>query len=489
MSVTDSRVLHGDCIELMRTLPDNSVDAVVTDPPYGLSFMGKKWDYDVPSVEVWAECLRVLKPGGHLLAFAGTRTQHRMAVRIEDAGFEIRDMIAWVYGSGFPKSLDVSKAIAKRAGGALAAREAVAFMRARREELGLSRVEFERRIFGRSDGNVRNWEEGISIPAPGLWAGIKRAMALDVTPFDADMERGDEEVGRDGGSYGYQQSGDRWEKERILREPATEAAKQWQGWGTALKPALEPITVARKPLEGTVAENVLAHGTGALNIDGCRVLTDDDLNGGRYSDNKQSDDGNSYERGINERSDRDYVQPAGRWPANLIHDGSDEVVGLFPDAKAGVAVRSNSGGNTFGGNNPKPAMEDMGYGDTGSAARFFYCAKASKADRDEGCDGLPLGDAPGSKRSNPAEGRSTALGAPRANHHPTVKPTALMRYLCRLVTPPGGTVLDTFMGSGSTGKAAKLEGFNFIGIEREAEYVSIAEARIAEVQRQLGLFA
>jgi site-specific DNA-methyltransferase (adenine-specific) len=289
-------LLHGDCLERLKELPDNSVDACVTDPPYGLSFMGKAWDYDVPTVDVWREVLRVLKPGGHLLAFAGTRTQHRMAVQIEDAGFEIRDMIAWVYGSGFPKSRNL-------------------------------------------DGD-------------------------------------------------------------------------WQGWGTALKPALEPITVARKPLTGTVATNVLEHSTGAINVDGCRV------------------------------GDR-----TGRWPANLIHDGSDEVVGLFPQAK-GATSNSSPSTNVGFTRGAKGLDKRSGYADDGSAARFFYCAKASKADRGDG------------------------------NSHPTVKPTELMRYLCRLVTPPGGVVLDPFMGSGSTGKAAVLEGFRFIGIEREAEYLEIARGRI-----------
>ena len=298
---------HGDCLEVLRTMGSDSVDAIVTDPPYGLAFMGKRWDYDVPSVDIWAECLRVLKPGGHLLAFAGTRTQHRMAVRIEDAGFEIRDMIAWVYGSGFPKSHNL-------------------------------------------DG-------------------------------------------------------------------------QHKGWGTALKPALEPITVARKPLVGTVAANVLEHGTGALNVDGCRV-----------------------------------GDASGRWPANLIHDGSEEVVGLFPVSKDGVAINRNRKPGTMNcwmGTRAGPVGPDIGYGGRGSSARFFYCAKASKADRGEG------------------------------NAHPTVKPTDLMRYLCRLVTPPGGLVLDPFMGSGSTGKAALLEGFQFIGIEREQQYRDIARARIKAAADEL----
>lgn len=379
-------IKHGDCLEVMRGMADNSVDAIVTDPPYGLSFMGKKWDYDVPSVEVWAECLRVLKPGGHLLAFAGTRTQHRMAVRIEDAGFEIRDMIAWVYGSGFPKSHSIGKAIDREAG--------------------------ERGAVGK-----RFVAAGGDLPSP----------------------------------------------ERNYDDPplVLEAAKQWQGWGTALKPALEPVTVARKPLVGTVAENVLAHGTGALNIDGCRVPVDPEADAAqlRTMSRSQRDGDDGWGMSTVSGDTPQVVRSDGRWPANLIHDGGEEVLACFPDTKGGVAVRRNSGGNTFGGDKPKPQMDDIGYGDSGSAARFFYCAKASKRDRDEG------------------------------NNHPTVKPTDLMRYLCRLVTPPGGTVLDPFMGSGSTGKAAKLEGLNFIGIEREAEYVAIAEARIAEAQRSLGLFA
>jgi len=413
-------LLHGDCLELLRTLPDNSVDAVVTDPPYGLSFMGKKWDYDVPSEDIWRECLRVLKPGGHLLAFAGTRTQHRMAVRIEDAGFEIRDMIAWVYGSGFPKSLDVSKAIDKEAG-------------AEREVVG-------EKITGRALGG-NNWREG-------------DAGGQEMIPITA---------------------------------PATDAAKQWHGWGTALKPALEPITVARKPLIGTVADNVLEHGTGALNVDGCRVGAE---NMSEQFNRDWKQDGTF---GNGKRASYGKQCPPGRWPANLIHDGSEEVVELFPDVKAGVAVRRNKGivasrgAVKFNGDDPANT-KDIGYGDTGSAARFFYCAKASKADRDEGCEGLEARE--GASTSNGGKagkvmtvGAASLRGEPIAppksrNHHPTVKPADLMRYLCRLVTPPGGVVLDPFMGSGSTGKAAILEGFRFIGCEREAEYLDIARARI-----------
>ena len=251
------------------------------------------------------------------------------------------------------------------------------------------------------------------------------------------------------------------------------------GFGTALKPSLEPITVARKPLSGTVAANVLEHGTGALNIDGCRVGRDaDDISGWSQSGSKASDNravsGGNYAREAKPDAD-------GRWPANLIHDGGEEILALFPETRGGVAVRRNSGGNTFGGDKPKPQMEDIGYGDSGSAARFFYCPKASKKDREEGLDGFAkkasgmVSNTSGQHMTRRDEGYQIPQ---RSNNHPTVKPTDLMRYLCRLVTPPGGVVLDPFMGSGSTGKAAMLEGFRFIGIEREAKYLAIAKARI-----------
>lgn len=373
--IGNATLYHGDCLDVLRELPDCSIDAVVTDPPYGLSFMGKRWDYDVPSVEVWAECLRVLKPGGHLLAFAGTRTQHRMAVRIEDAGFEIRDMIAWVYGSGFPKS--------------------------------------------------RNLED------------------------------------------------------------------EWNGWGTALKPALEPITVARKPLGGTVAENVLTHGTGALNIDGCRI---GDNAGWSYPSGRGGSGWHGRDSLANNLNEP-MAATKGRWPANLIHDGSGEVISLFPQSNGIIGARREGGDRSIfsGGGHQQENKQKIvgGIKDSGSAARFFYCAKASKADRDEGLDGFEIkrtggmqATADGSMLTGSGNERKTS----RANIHPTVKPTELMRYLCRLVTPPGGIVLDPFMGSGSTGKAARLEGFNFIGIEREHEYLKIAQARIEAAESNLGLF-
>jgi site-specific DNA-methyltransferase (adenine-specific) len=404
----------GDCLDVLRAMPDCSVDSIVTDPPYGLSFMGKKWDYDVPSVEVWEECLRVLKPGGHLLAFAITRTQHRMAVRIEDAGFEIRDMIAWVYGSGFPKSLDVSKAIDKAAGA-------------------------EREVVGQ----------------------CKR-------------------TGKSAGTYGAM------EGNNLLTAPATSAAHQWQGWGTALKPALEPITVARKPFPGTVAANVLAHGTGALNVDGCRVATEDGKPAWDYKNGPQGRTGagtwNEKNCGYKPITDAYTAPITGRFPANLIHDGSDEVLAGFPVTKSAPFQRRGGTGNVWSG--PITAQDgEQGYSDTGSAARFFYCAKASKADRDEGLEGFELKRG-GSETfdSRTRDGVGAERQPTRANVHPTVKPTALMRYLCRLVTPPSGLVLDPFMGSGSTGKAAVLEGFEFIGIERDADYLEIATSRIQAAQ-------
>lgn len=322
-------VLHMDCIEGMKLFPDAYFDSLVTDPPYELGFMGKAWDASgiANNVEMWREALRVLKPGGHLLAFSGSRTYHRMVCAIEDAGFEIRDQIMWVYGSGFPKSLNLS--------------------------------------------------------------------------------------------------GD------------------WQGWGTALKPAHEPIVVARKPLAGTVAANVLQFGTGALNIDGCRLEGKGGMRweaprGGIWA----TDSAASARLVPNEK---------GRWPANLIHDGSEEVLAAFPQARS--AGNSPSDSKTRDGVTSFSGKQGPLYADSGSAARFYYAAKASKSDRGE------------------------------SNVHPTVKPTELMRYLCRLVTPPGGTVLDPFAGSGSTGKACALERFQFIGFELDESYAAIAAARIEEARR------
>lgn len=348
----------GDALALMREMPEAGVDAVVTDPPYGLRFMGKAWDHGIPGAPYWTEALRVAKPGAHLLAFGGTRTFHRLTCAIEDAGWEIRDCVMWVYGSGFPKSHNLH--------------------------------------------------------------------------------------------------GER------------------EGWGTALKPAWEPIIVARKPLVGTVAANVLAHGTGAMNVDGCRVkwagLEDAAAAAVGYSDSigKESRNGtNTY----------DPEAIIGRWPANVVHDGSEEVVERFPESesspfmsKAGVGERGYEGGLA--------RYSGVFHNDAGSAARFFYCAKASRSERNAGMD-CDVEYEHSGPRGHTLNGDGSPRPRPRPNHHHTVKPVALMQWLCRLVTPPAGIILDPFMGSGSTGVAADREGFSFIGFDLSPEYVEIARRRIA----------
>ncbi len=486
-------LLHGDCFEVLRGMEAESVDAIVTDPPYGLSFMGKRWDYDVPSIEVWAECLRVLKPGGHLLAFAGTRTQHRMAVRIEDAGFEIRDMIAWVYGSGFPKSLDVSKAIDRMDASEEQERRRLRFT-AWVRSTGATARQIDEATGTNMGGHYTTHRSQPAIMTREHLEACRHLLGdvpewveqeADIRSVESRNMAEREVVGKQIGTMlavAPGQENDRSKTTLNITAPATEAASKWQGWGTALKPALEPITVARKPLVGTVAANVLEHGTGALNVDGCRVGSD----GGTAKGSKPQGKGNGvYGAGLHGACEIKQLD-AGRWPANLIHDGSDEVVGLLPSPHGAGFAR-------LGSDNPRatnekewqgPKSSNTGkmhrFGDSGSAARFFYCAKASKADRDEGCEGL---EAQNNMRvDGPRESEEAKHATKRSNHHPTVKPTVLMRYLCRLVTPPAGVVLDPFMGSGSTGKAAMLEGFRFIGIEREAEYVEIARARIAAVK-------
>ena len=422
----------------MNQMPPESVDAIVTDPPYGLGFMGKKWDGLPPSLE-WAEaCYRVLKPGGHIAAFGGTRTWHRLAVAIEDAGFEMRDSLAWLYGSGFPKSHDVGKAIDKLAG---AEREVV----------------------------------GSKIGQPGYHLSGKG------------------EAGPAYGSNLQQLTAEQREAAATITAPATPEAEQWQGWGTALKPAFEPIVLARKPLaEKTVARNVLAHGTGAINVDGCRIAGEvPTTTRGGHAEKHRVPDSHPDAKNLGRLRPQGRVEgnPAGRWPANVVLDQHaaawvDEQSG---DIKGRVGMKQNGVGSfhlggfstlaeleasaAIGGTCPNgrdarttlaryrtnkaQADETAGTEDQGGASRFFYTAKAPKRERPN-VDGV---------------------------QHPTVKPLAIMRWLIRLVTPPGGTVLDPFAGSGTTIEAALIEGFDPVGIEMETDYLPLIQHRI---DRQAG---
>jgi site-specific DNA-methyltransferase (adenine-specific) len=483
------QILHGNNLDILPTLPDNSIDSIVTDPPYELGFMGKKWDSSgiAYSVELWQQCLRVLKPGGHLLSFGGTRTYHRVAVAIEDAGFELRDSIAWLYGSGFPKSLDVSKAIDKAAG----AERQVIGTRPQAPKFNLSDKG------GTNTGYNKRLEEG--------------ALA-----------------------------------EFNITAPSTPEAQTWQGWGTALKPAFEPVIVARKPIEGTVANNVLKWGTGGLNIDGSRIGTETIST---HNAPKGSFAGGEPDRGSDTSS---YKEHTGRWPANVIlgHTQSCQPTGKTIKSKTGAGKRTatfgtqdtQSGGDGSGGwsgyeyetevyecvdgcpvklldeqsgtskspqpsdNVPYGAGADTNsnnilgkglsasvpnvkpYGDSGGASRFFYVAKASKRDRNEGLEDLAtkvngkMMRKANNTSNEPSEGFERFTTQPAQNFHPTVKPTSLMEYLIKLVTPPNGTVLDPFTGSGSTGKAAILQGFDFIGIEMTEEYLPIIEGRLKHAE-------
>jgi DNA modification methylase len=442
-----AKILRGDCRAVMRTLAPNSVHAIVTDPPAGIAFMGKDWDSDKGGRDQWIawmqgvaeEAMRVLKPGGHALVWALPRTSHWTATAWENAGFEVRDRVAHVFGSGFPKSADVSKHIDRMAG---AEREVVGFDRSK-------------------------WRDA------SKYEGAKYS-AMTASHYDT---------------------------KATITAPATAAAREWQGWGTSLKPALEDWWLLRKPMsERTVAGNVLRHGTGALNIDGCRVAhgADVDLSAVQRQQRGASGRTVSISNSLLGKEIATY-KPGGRWPSHLITDGSDEVVRAFPETKSGsIALHhkrtTSKTANAYGA---RAAPPEQTFGDSGSAARFFqacppdsriaYFPKASRADRDAGLEGMPVQtvgslQGGGPKANDPVSKRFTKEAR---NIHPTVKPTALMRYLCRLVTPPGGTVLDCFAGSGSTGRGAVLEGFDFIGIEQSAEFATIARKRIAAAQREL----
>ena len=466
------RLLLGDCLDKLKELDDNSIDSIVTDPPYGLSFMGKKWDYDVPTQDVWEECMRVLKPGGHLLSFAGSRTYHRMAVRIEDAGFEIRDQLMWIYGSGFPKSMDISKQIDKKGGQNLS--WFIDYVLDVAEEKNISKKELTM-LFPSKNGKPTGWlwnkknSQGITLEQ---YNTLKDFLDL---PFDNIEEAEREVIGKkhagigSGKTYAFTEnnSGDK-NTEIDITIPSTDEAKQWNGWGTALKPAHEPIVMARKPLsEKTVVDNVLEWGTGGINIDDSRISTNDNLGGGATKGSVldiegfdrpwMHDEEKMKEFGDKMKEKVKHAETLGRFPANVIFDEEagkilDEQTGILKSGNLNAGHKRGVGtGNSYA-NGGGGGIIDRNYGgDEGGASRFFYCPKTSKTDRNEGVDG---------------------------NIHPTVKPTDLMLYLIRMVTPKGGTTLDPFMGSGSTGKAAVRGGFDFVGIEREKEYMEIAEARI-----------
>lgn len=571
----------GDCLEILKTLPDNSVDSIVTDPPYGLSkepdmaevlrhwlagddyqhkgggFMGKSWDSFVPGPAIWRECLRVLKPGGHLLAFFGTRTQDIGTLAIRLAGFEIRDSIAWIYGGGFPKSMNLDRLKGEKicgcegSSGAQAERDVrqvrdcnvspakhagaeygevlhqgmqkqYAYRAVQGKEPGEGCAWCaESGLEGRRDAPEASWELrlGEVHPSAGTCtADDPQGRVHHGAPLDHGLlDRSNATSAGGSAPHRPQPTKQRpGEPGAVAGQQEPQAVGAWpvcggcglpripSGLGTALKPALEPITVARKPLAKgcTVAANVLAHGTGALNIDGCRVPAEKPTGwGGSAAGGNTWNDDNS---GLCKAGEARLVN--GRWPANLIHDGSDEVVALFPaNAGASAPVKGTEASEVTNGIYGKFAERVPGsfFGDNGSAARFFYCAKASRNDRNEGCEHI---EAAHTDEQNKLHGaieyrnicpscervlknsvreccgvvpeRIPSERATRQNNHPTVKPTDLMAYLCRLVTPPGGVVLDPFMGSGSTGKAAMREGFRFIGCELSPEYLAIAEARI-----------
>lgn len=539
---------EGDCRSVLPIFAECSVDSIVCDPPYELGFMNKGWDrsgiaYDV---SVWQECLRVLKPGGHLLAFGGSRTYHRLACAVEDAGFEIRDQIQYIYGSGFPKSLNVSKNLreegsvctcnehdrdllslqgrisnvesmaqtsqdanlfasvqwsATRAGMGHArsqgaegenTRELPKSSDARREE---SSMEGRRNLFSEARelqaDQVREMPAGVSTDGPEGWL-------RDGAPSNhGSMDRASSEQNGSGSSRRSRSAEQQARQPSTLSEqPRSQIGGAWplcgrcgkpvvaEGLGSALKPAHEPIVVARKPLTGTLIQNVLQHGTGGLNIDGCRI-----------GDEKGWPASESLFKGWQKSGESVATAPrgTGRWPANVIHDGSDEVLAVFPDAPgqqaalngtelSGAFSRWSEGLLTRNPFEPR--------GDSGSAARFFYCAKATQDDRNEGCEDLPqrvADDVHKRPRTELDDPRRHGV-TPRQNNHPTVKPTDLMRYLCRLITPPSGLVLDPFCGSGSTGKAAMLEGLRFIGIELNADYCQLAQRRIEAATKQGLLF-
>ena len=497
------RLLTGECLDVLATLEPDSVDACATDPPYGIGFMGREWDVFTPEsvakvadqkrgferrepnpnlrgrsewlagakvqydrsaaaslkfhawTQQWAEAvLRVLKPGAHAVVCASPRMGHRVTCGLEDAGFEIRDSLLWLYGSGFPKSLDVGKQLDRRPGATRQA-EFAAHLKARREALGLSMSDVAERIVGTRSGACRHWEREGTFPSAKFWPLLRDLLGLDehwgIVLAEAERDVvGTRQETRLAVAPG--QGADRSKISLDLTTPVTDLAHQWDGWGTALKPAYEPVILARKPLGGrTVAQCVAAFGTGAINIDGCRPTTEGrQLRIGDYKDTEHNTDMGRMNGSLQGGSRAAGQTDLGRWPPNV---ALDEAAAARLDAEGGTS-------------------------------RFFYVAKASRDERERGCENLPQRTA---GEATDRQDGSAGLESPRAgasrthgarNHHPTVKPVALMRWLVRLVTPPGGLVLDPFAGSGTTGLACIKEQCRFLGIEREAEYVAIANARL-----------
>jgi len=426
---------QGDCLDLMLDIENQSIDTIITDPPYALEFMGKGWDKVLPDVGVWKECLRVAKPGAMMLVFGGDRTHHRLMVNIEDAGWEIRTCIYWLFGSGFPKSTNISKQLdkRKRRDYVLAARK-----------LGLLPIDANRSFI--------DWTKEGHSPSDKYWNDFKTLIPKEDWIIIEREVIGKETKARSiNSNFALPTCGDEIKyKSWDITTSATSEAQLWDGWGTALKPAAEIICVAMKTLDGTFCENALKWKVAGLNIDGGRVTTDDKT----QRINKGVEWGDRKDEYYQDRKPELFGSSKGRFPANVIHDGSDEVVGLFPETKSGKGTRKRATPHAGGhgktmGHGWNGEIIEIGHGDSGSVARFFYCAKASKAERGEG------------------------------NNHPTVKPLKLMEYLCKLtMTPTGGVVLDPFMGSGTTGIACCNLNRNFIGIEKDPEYFKIAKSRL-----------
>jgi len=459
-----NKIIQGDALEVLRGMPSDYFDSCVTDPPYGLGFMGKDWDKSgiANNVDLWREVLRVLKPGAHLLSFGGSRTYHRMACAIEDAGFEIRDQIMWIYGSGFPKSYDISKGIDKYDATEARRNRDLRFTKWMRST-GLTASEINEITNSFMGSHYLTDKEQPAVPTADMFDKLRPHIgnvpqwverAVEERTIESENFKRREVVGLSaqprgknvnvgyGSNAGYD----------VITAPATPAAQLWHGWGTALKPAHEPICVARKPFKGTVAENVLQHGTGAINVDGCRIETQQSR---PLIISKNGDSKACFGQGLN----NSWQDPAGtilgRFPANVIHDGSEEVVRLFPESAgqiADVPIDSRKTKDVYGAYDHNSGM--LARGDNGSAARFFYCAKASRQERGPG------------------------------NNHPTVKPLALIQYLVKLVTPPGGIIIDPFIGSGTLGIAAGKLGMKWVGIEKIKHHIEIANRRI---EREVGL--